>query len=331
MKKITYVLALISLAMGAQNSIEQDSGQNVPISQRSASQAVIFDQPSVGGNGIVSDVFLGIPGAVYSADDFTIDAENVASIETVTVFGFQPSGNLLTTVQGLDLFIYADDEGVPAGDPSGGGEEAILTIENLAPDDPALIITETLPDNPANANSYDFTVDIAAASGQVLNLEGGTYWIVVAPRFDVNETNSPDRWNWFDAGAADVGAEAHLIDIDDLFGGGFTSWTAFSALGLTFGSTAFLIEGTETLSVGNDSASAGFSLYPNPTTGILTINTTQGQTPTQVVVYDLLGKEVKRLDADLENLDITDLSNGLYVVEILGTNNTKTTQKVVKQ
>lgn len=330
MKKITYLLALVSLALGAQNNLEQNSGQQTPISQRSA-QAIIFDQPSTGGNGIVSDVFNGIPGAVYSADDFVIDEENVASVETITVFGFQGAGNLLTTVEGFDLFIYADAGGVPAGDPSGGGDAALLAIENLAPDDASLTITETLPDDPANANSYDFTIDIAAASGDVLSLDGGVYWIVAAPRFATNDIASAERWNWFDADAADDGSEAHLIDVDDLFGGGFTTWTPFSTLGLTFGSTAFTIEGTETLSAGNNTDIVGFSLFPNPTNGLFSVSSTQGQLPTKVIVYDLLGKEVQSFTTDFQELDISSLSNGLYVVEVYGTNNTKTTQKVLKQ
>lgn len=333
MKKITYFVLLASIAVGAQSGLVQDSGQQAPISQRAA-QAVIFDQPpgAGAGTGIVSDVFNGIPGAVYSTDDFTIDIdeENIVLVETITVFGFQSAGNLLTAIEGFDLFIYADNGGVPAGDPSGGGDAALLAIENLAPDDASLTITETIPSDPAVANSYDFTVDIAEATGEDFSLEGGVYWIIAAPRIGANATNSPERWNWFDAGVANAGSEAHLIDPDDLFGAGATAWTPFSSLGLAFGSVAFTIEGTETLSTDNIDIT-GFSLFPNPTNGIFSIGSTEGQLPTRAIVYDLLGKQVQSFTADFQELDITALSSGLYIVEVYGANNTKTTRKVLKQ
>ena len=331
MRKITLLLICTSFFGIANAQFSQESGQLVPISERSA-QAVIFDQSSVGGSGIVSDVFTGIPGAVYSADDFTISEENIGTIETITVFGFQNQGDFTTYVDAFNLYIYADNNGAPAGDPTGVGDTALLALENLPIDGNTVVLTETVPQDSSLANSYDFTVDITAANGGEFNLEGGSYWIVAAPSIPQSGIPNPDlmRWNWFDAGASDVGAEAHLIDPDDLFGGGFTTWTSFSDLGLDFGSTAFTIEGTEVLSVSSNDVSK-FSIFPNPVSNEFTITSDGATNAARVVIYDVLGKIVLSQTEHLENVNISTLSNGLYVAEIYGTNNTKTTQKIVKQ
>lgn len=328
MKKITLLVLLSTFALGAQEGLVRNNGLETASAQRDA-QAIIFDQPSAGGSGIVSDVFNGIPGAVYSADDFIIEADNIAEVDMITVYGFQSSGNFLTAIEGFDLYIYADIDGFPGGDPSGAGEAALLEIVNLAPDSPALTIVETVSDDPMFANSYDLTVDVTVANGEALTLEAGLYWIVAAPRVGASETNSPDRWNWFDAGV-DVGEQAHLIDVDDLFGAGATSWTPFTDLGLTFDSIAFTIEGTETLSAGNNGNIDSFSVYPNPTVDRFNITGTNNLSVKGVTIFNLLGQSVLTVDGNTTTVDISSLNRGVYVVEILGENNTKTTRRIVK-
>ncbi len=71
------------------------------------------------------------------------------------------------------------------------------------------------------------------------------------------------------------------------------------------------------------------SLFPNPTSGVLNINTIDATT--SVEVYNVIGEKVyssKNLNKGLNSLDLSNLSNGSYFVK-MNSNNNITTKKVV--
>jgi len=78
----------------------------------------------------------------------------------------------------------------------------------------------------------------------------------------------------------------------------------------------------------NDNLLLDFSVYPNPTTGILTI---QSKTNiVQIEIYNQLGQLV--LSNNEENtIDISNVGQGLYFIKILDENGNIGTQKVVKK
>jgi len=78
----------------------------------------------------------------------------------------------------------------------------------------------------------------------------------------------------------------------------------------------------------NDNLLLDFSVYPNPTTGILTI---QSKTSiVQIEIYNQLGQLV--LSNNEENtIDISNVGQGLYFIKILDENGNIGTQKVVKK
>ena len=86
------------------------------------------------------------------------------------------------------------------------------------------------------------------------------------------------------------------------------------------------------LSVGSVAA-LDFTVYPNPSTGILNIqlNTFTGDSAS-AEVFDLQGRKVasKTLSNSLTQLSIDNLSNGVYFV-VVNQNNQKTTKKIVLQ
>lgn len=75
-----------------------------------------------------------------------------------------------------------------------------------------------------------------------------------------------------------------------------------------------------------------YSIYPNPTNGLLTITTDGSQNSYSVVMTNLLGKTIgtyqlkNKLSLDLYAMQ---LSNGIYFITIIGDNNVKQTKKVV--
>ena len=82
----------------------------------------------------------------------------------------------------------------------------------------------------------------------------------------------------------------------------------------------------------NGAEDGTFSLYPNPANKELNI-ALQGTEVNEVVVIDIYGKTVARTNVSEGNntLDISDLSAGMYFVQLRADNNVKATQKIVKR
>lgn len=79
----------------------------------------------------------------------------------------------------------------------------------------------------------------------------------------------------------------------------------------------------------------GFSIYPNPTTGITHLDIPTNKTDSEIIIYDQLGKEVFKssmpnntssLSLDLEKIGI---QKGVYLVSIIS-KNYKSTRKLIK-
>jgi hypothetical protein len=71
------------------------------------------------------------------------------------------------------------------------------------------------------------------------------------------------------------------------------------------------------------------SMYPNPTTGLLNITTTAAKAT--VEIFNIMGQNVatKEITNGANTIDISNLSNGVYSVQIMQ-NNTLTVGKVIK-
>lgn len=194
---------------------------------------VLFQQSRVEGQtgGIVTGFFDGLQTGVYSADDFELDESS--QITALSTVGFQNNTNLDEILLGFTIYIYANAGGTPAGDPSQEGSE-LLMLE-LEPEDPRLSIEQ-------EQNIYTFTVDV---SEENLILEAERYWIVAAPNHDMQDFDGATRWNW--SQAEQNFGEPVLIDVDDNFGAGASTWTPLSAIGVDwdagFQGLAFTVEG----------------------------------------------------------------------------------------
>ncbi|GAA0873152.1 hypothetical protein GCM10009117_22990 [Gangjinia marincola] len=319
MKKITFLAAaLFSVAVFAQE-LSSVSDKEFSVINTNPKAAVLFDQQPDGTSGIVSDFYNLTGSPVYSTDDFELGDDS--TIQTITFYGFQNSLNLETLITGFDLYIYEDNNGFPASDPTQPGT-GVLELVDLAIDDDVVALDTT---------DYFFTINITSANGgNEFTLPAGTYWIVAAPRVNVDfsDPNSGgDRWNWRQSIDGN-GAEAHLIDPDDLFGAGATSWTSFSALGLSFTSTAFTIEGEVSLSV-NDQLSSQLSLYPNPVSDELRVGLPSSIEVESAIFYDVLGKQTELI---LKNgsINTSSLSSGVYILKLTTTEGV-VNRKVVKK
>jgi len=76
-----------------------------------------------------------------------------------------------------------------------------------------------------------------------------------------------------------------------------------------------------------------FMVYPNPTNSILNIQSKNNQTISEVNVYDLLGKKLtnKKVTVSTTELDLTNYTPGLYLLEVISADNQKSIHKIVKK
>lgn len=92
--------------------------------------------------------------------------------------------------------------------------------------------------------------------------------------------------------------------------------------------TFLAIEGT--LGIHENDITDGITLVPNPASDFLTIQNKSNINLQKISIFNLTGKLVKdiNLAENTKNIDISDLSAGIYVVEIIG-ETTSSTQKLI--
>jgi len=73
------------------------------------------------------------------------------------------------------------------------------------------------------------------------------------------------------------------------------------------------------------------SVYPNPTNNILNIEVQENSKPLQVTLYNTLGKEVMRTNLSSSQINIANLPQGLYLLNISSNGKILNTEKIVKK
>ncbi|MCX7552608.1 S8 family serine peptidase [Marinicella sp. S1101] len=213
------------LNLNISNSDVAGADLNWTIATTGSADVTVFDQPTNGTGGIVSDFFNdGVTNAgAYSADSFVLTEG--ASIDTARFDGFLSNGapDITAELAAMTLSIYGDNAGVPDGHPEDGAGSELFTI--------------TIPINDANLDIGDGTgavvFDILGANGSALELPAGTYWVTAFGDF-----TGANRWNWFQGEDITPG-NAQLIDPTDIFGAGFTDWTDLTGIDPIFTSLSF--------------------------------------------------------------------------------------------
>ena len=73
------------------------------------------------------------------------------------------------------------------------------------------------------------------------------------------------------------------------------------------------------------------SLFPNPVDNILNFLTSDSISVSQIIIYDLMGKQINNYNSIINNsIDINNLSKGIYLVKIITSNNDVITKKIIK-
>jgi len=151
----------------------------------------------------------------------------------------------------------------------------------------------------------------------------------------VNQSQSHSSVSFFEANVPlkVIGTGGEEIDIvldNTVNGQEFIKDIAFDISSIAFDYDRNIISrySSVTLGLSENSIANNIVVYPNPTTGILNIETET--TITQIEIYDMLGKLVLS-NSDKNTIDILELSQGLYFCKIKDENGNIGTQKVVKE
>lgn len=233
-----------SMRLGGNNATLQSAApgwhavrQNMPSVLNSETE-VLWNQQNNGTGGGVSDFFQPFESGVYSADDFLL--EEAANLQVITAYGFVGPADgvpITTGANGVGIFIYPDNNGLPAGHPQDGQDNHVFSFQGGFSSAGLTIIEEA-----AGAIFTDIVLDIEAATGSALSLPAGTYWVMVF--VDTNgQLGGPARWNW-SQGEPNLNS-GQLIDPENLFGTGNTGWQSWTTLtNGDWSDLAFMIEGS---------------------------------------------------------------------------------------
>jgi uncharacterized repeat protein (TIGR01451 family) len=194
-------------------------------------EAVLWDQPlsTVNQGAYVNQEFTDFPTySAFLADDF--HNPNPWSITTIFVPGDGWNGfTTLFNATALTWQIYADNAGVPAGDPAGGGNPPIWTL-TLPPTDPQVIITTGTPGGYLSNAQLNLAVPLI--------LPPGDYWLVFYPTLNFG------LYGQFGRQPSDTtyGYTGQFVNPGGGFGFG-TVWQSWNVIGAPGQDIAFRLEG----------------------------------------------------------------------------------------
>ena len=207
-------------------------------------------------------------------------------------------------------------------------------------------LSATLWSKRIDDTSFNLGIEVRTANGATTTFApatyatGTTYFIVVGYTIGTTTTASDDAvslWVNPTLNAAQPAAtitDAHLgtdlTDVDNFFlrQDSATETPALQIDELRIGTTWADVS-TSFLGI-NENAISGLKIYPNPvTSGILFIETT-ANAEKNVVLYDILGKQVVNTTTSTNEVNVSNLQKGLYIVKITEEGNTATRKLIIQ-
>lgn len=268
-------------------------------------------------NNFLSIILLFLLGYLQAQDGYTYTFMHNGDYSfTVQAVPNTSSNNFATSVQSYGFTIILPD-GITIDtntDTSLGGtsNETFFDGSNIAqPDIDGYLVTETLggpislpaPSVGTNSNMYTFTVNGSPTSGTMYILENNS---------TIANTVTPLK-SFMQADMIDDGSVlfANVVDPNGSAVSGMSSFN-FATL-----SVSEIKE--ETLDV---------SLYPNPSSDIVKISVPSDLKDIQIEVFDNSGKQINLKLLSNNTFNVSNLSSGIYLVNIIS-DKLKTTKKLI--
>lgn len=288
------------------------------VSLTSFAQTTIIDRPLNEDASTISTKR--IDGELFVAADSFVLTEEIA-IGEIDVPGKLRSniGYLGTLEIGFNIYIYEDDNGVPAGDPTQPGT-GIVELSDIDP-----VYYTKYENGLPFYNRTDFNqIQVTAANGgEQIVLQPGTYWISFFLTADEGGggpgPNDAGRWAWLGSTTPNPfpPIEPVLIDPFDLYEAGYTNWTNITNVaGGLFPSFAWTLR-SEDIQLGTrDELASQIAVYPNPSTTIVYVSIPDTIKVYQSNLRDVTGKTIGGIQLINGSIDISSLSKGIYLLHI---------------
>lgn len=271
------------------------------------------------------------------ADNFVVPAGQQWNVTSVDVFGYQTGSAAATNpFNALRVQIFN-------GDPSSGGTPVAgnltTNIMDGANSTAALVYRIFNSTTPAPGTAAGTTRKVWRLRGTLAaTLPAGTYWVVYqahttndATAFFPSVTISGSRglagWNAKQNVVASTDVAAVLGWADVVDAGNPATAPDFPQ------DMPFVINGTVTLGVDENSFEASVSLSPNPTKNVLSIAAPTDTTINGYEIFDVNGKVVKALSSSsssISEINVSELSVGNYIIK-LKSDNGMATKKFIKE
>jgi len=307
MKKITLlVAAFVGVTSFAQSSLKGNT-ENAGFAQNpNAECSQEFSSETLQLANAISEI--DGTGVFFVANDFVVESGSSLELQSAT-FLLLTTASDVNDITDANISLYTDDG---AGAPGASFISSDLTeVENVTHPDlfagfPMYRVTYEFDDeiiisnDGATDETYWLALNTTSSSGSVV------YWVGY-PRAEADPTNV--NYQSSDGG---VSYEV-IINTDDPEARYDSEW---------------LLEGDcNPLSV-SDNALSQVSVYPNPASDVLNIETPATVEVNSVAIYDVLGK---RSNVSLVNgqVNVSNLANGVYILS-LETSAGTLTQKIVK-
>ncbi|PID68028.1 MAG: hypothetical protein CR968_03725 [Flavobacteriia bacterium] len=283
-------------------------------------QNVVISRPADAEYGTLSIQSSEENSGIFSADNFELTEET--ALGELDVYGYVEDGiDYSSLLVGINVYIYEDNSGVPAGNPSQSGT-GVLELHNI---DPSLFTLEANNDGEVNFKSIKIK---EANGGSAVILPAGSYWLSVSAyatgSFSEQEYIKP--WSWMGSTTENSAAQVQIIDPEDILEFGVTSWIPYSStLGESFPTCAWELR-DEAMSSIEDNIIEGFKMYPSLVDDILNLKATNDII--NVSIYNLLGQKV--LNTPETTINMSGLPSGTYIVKV-NTTREEGSYKVIKK
>ncbi|PKP24829.1 MAG: hypothetical protein CVU06_04620 [Bacteroidetes bacterium HGW-Bacteroidetes-22] len=147
------------------------------------------------------------------------------------------------------------------------------------------------------------------------NLVQGRYWMGV-----IADANAWASTAHFETGAGVVGESV-------VMGGDNFEWFQMINLEGLYELTA---DCSAFVSVQDPIVNKGISIYPNPAGDYISVNHDSGETLKRAELYNLSGQKVRAFDSDFNNLDLSGLNDGVYMLRVFDAANNVVNKKIIK-
>lgn len=322
-----YIIALLMMGNGlyAQKMNKTHFGQEitevskkiVPIHEVTG-DAVVWEQKVSSAENkyaIVSTFYIPENWGLYSADDF--QTEKDITIQSILFYGSQSNDEAQSLIRKVNLYLYTDQDGKPAGSPEIQGSEYKKITFGYSD-------LKVEPGEFYYMGDKIYHIDIQKVLGEGIKLPAGVYWASIVFDIDTPSSEFSNRFSWADSEALILHQPKAISK--EL---GINDWTDIPKVGFPVKAFAFTLYGDNSILSTNSFNSEDLQLFPNPTSDYFYLTGASIKEIKSIDCVDLLGQK-KDLVYENGKVNISHLNKGVYLV-LIHTSQGTVTKKLIKK